>query len=489
MHAQTEYLIGMDLGTSSIKAVLCDSDGNLITKGSTSTTLINPAKSRVEIDPEQYFLEFTELVNFLVSKVDNAEEIKAICLSGATGNTLLINEVGNPLGNAISWLDTRTLEEGQDPWPHLDKEHIYYKNGWPYFGTFPLAHLGWLKKNQPETWVKAKRFAMLHDFIFHKLCGDWVMDHSKATTFYLQDQVAKKWNPELLDSLGIHEDQLPRLCESGEPCGALIEEARKITELTSNTQVVTGSFDHPSAARGTGVFNEGDMLISAGTSWVVFTPIREREIGLSENMLIDPFLSPNGCWGAIFALTAVGEKLENLLSKIIPNPNKDVLYEEFNQLAMEAEPGAGETFINLLNQTEIEYEGIARSSSPQNVCRALMEGIVFQTSQRVKRVAELTGTNTGKLIFTGGPTKSKIWSTILADVLNREISIPINGEYAGAMGAVNLGGIGCGIYKDEQSGFEMLKQEVRVIAPDAGRSKKYEEIQTRFFEQTIKLSN
>ena len=478
----------MDLGTSSIKAVLCKSDGKIIAKESAETTIIKPSTCEAEIDPEQYFLEFTGLVKSLVSQISDPKEIKAICLSGATGNTILLDHANKPLARAISWLDTRTLIEGEDPWTDLDRKQLYQKNGWPYFGTFPLAHLGWLEKKKPELWKEARRFAMLHDFIFEKLCGLWIIDHSKATTFYLQDQVQRKWNLELLSTLGIKKSQLPQLCESGKACGSLTPEICELTGLSTTTMPVTGSFDHPSAARGTGVWEEGDLLISAGTSWVVFTPVENREIALKENMLIDPFLSTNGCWGAIFALTAVGEKLHKLLAKAFPSKSNEAMYEHFNSLAMEAEPGAGGTIVNLLDHTEEANWKIAQSCTPQQLCRALMEGIVFQIAQRVEQVNLLTGRSSGKLIFTGGPTKSAIWTSILADVLNRPVSIPKDGEYAGAMGAVILGGMGCGIYSDERDGFNQLKHPFTTTQPDPACSDAYIEIQRHFHEETAMVS-
>ncbi|MBT7065549.1 MAG: hypothetical protein HN919_04555, partial [Verrucomicrobia bacterium] len=452
-----EYLIGFDLGTSAMKAVLSDAAGTIVCQASRQVELLRMDDQRVEIDAECYFENVCSVIKALVSEVGTPSEIKAISLSGASGNTLLLDENYRPVRNAISWLDTRTAGREAELWSDVDPERVYRSAGWPFGGTFPLAHLGWLKASDPDAWGRARYFTMLNDYLYHRLCGRLVVDRSKATTFYLQDQEASTWNSELLAVLGLEPGRLSELLASGSICGEVTPEAAKATGLASGTRVVTGSFDHPSAARSTGVFGEGDLLISAGTSWVVFAPIKSRETGLKGRMLIDPFLSPAGCWGSMFALTAVAEKMNVYLKQCIASTNGEPLFDRFNRLAAEAPPGAEGLSIELFQQPYEENKAIAATATPANIARALMEGIVFLMRNRVDHLMRLTGSHAGRIVLTGGPTKSAVWPTILADVLNRPVVIPETGEHAGAMGAVLLAGIGTGIFRDEQDGYQRIK--------------------------------
>jgi len=478
-----DLLIGFDLGTSAMKAVLSDAGGTMVGQASRQVALIRTEDQRVELDAERYFRDVCSLIKELVSAIDDPGAVTAICLSGASGNTLLLDEDHKPVRNVISWLDTRTAGQEAKLWPGLDPERVYHSAGWPFDGTFPLAHLGWLKRFEPDAWQKARTFTMLNDYLYYRLCGRLVVDHSKATTFYLQDQQASTWSSELLAFLGLEPDQLSELLPSGAVCGDVTPDAAQATGLAPGTRVVTGSFDHPSAARSTGVFTEGDMLISAGTSWVVFAPIRDRNTGLKGRMLLDPFLSPSGCWGAMFALTAVAEKMKVYLDNGIAAADGEALFERFDRLAAEANPGADGLFIDLLKQPYEQNKELVAGARPENIARALMEGIVFLIRNRVDRLMRLTGSPSGRIVLTGGPTRSPIWPSILADVLNRPVVISATGEHAGAMGAVLLAGIGTAVFRDTRDGYLRTRSSERIIAPDPERSRQYEELYREYADR------
>ena len=471
-----KWYIGCDLGTSTMKGVLADATGTIIGRATRNVDLIRLDTGRVELDAERYVQAVFGLLGQLVSQAGQPGDVEAVCLSGASGTTLLLDDAYRPLGNAISWLDTRTAGRDQELWPDLDKASVYRRVGWPFAGTFPLAHLAWLKTFAPELWRRSRHFGLLQDYVYYRLCGRLVVDYSSATTSYLQNQEKRAWDDALLAFIGLAPDQLSQLMPSGTVCGTLTPEALIETGLVEGTRLVTGSFDHPSAARSTGILNEGDLLISAGTSWVVFAPVRSREVALNSDMLIDPFLSPSGCWGAIAALTAVAEKMNVYRDHCIASDNGEPLFERFNRLAAASGPGAGGLFIELFSQPYETHKAMLKDAAPADVARALMEGVVFLIRNRMDRIMRQGGQSAGRLVFTGGPTKSPVWSEILADVMERAVAIPETGEYAGAMGAVILAGLGCRIYRDEEDGYLRTGGKARIVTPDPVRSKQYQRI-------------
>ncbi|MDP6523385.1 MAG: FGGY family carbohydrate kinase [Kiritimatiellia bacterium] len=471
-----DLLIGFDLGTSAMKALLSDSEGRIVGQASRQVDTLRPEATIVELDAEAYFQDICSVIGELVSKTDDPKQVVAISFSGASGNTVLLDKDYSPLEKVISWLDTRTAGAETELWPELAPESIYHSAGWPFGGTFPLAHLAWYKRFKPDVWKKARHFTMLNDYIYHRLCGRLAVDYSKATTFYLQNQEERKWNKDLLYFLGIEEYGLSELLPPGSVCGTVTPEAAQATGLQTDTLVVTGSFDHPSAARSTGVFEEGELLISAGTSWVVFAPIRKRETGLNGRMLVDPFLSPSGCWGSMSALTAVAEKMNEYLENCIGSNGGESLPERYDRLAAEAEPGANGFYLELFKQPYEQMKEQVEEVAPRNIARALMEGIVFLTRNRIDKLSRMTGKPAGRIVLTGGATKSPVWPSIIADVLNRPVAIPETGQHAGAMGAVVFAGMGAGVYRDERDGYEKIKPKEIVIEPDPVRSKLYQRI-------------
>ena len=273
MNDPDELLIGFDLGTSAIKAILADTDGNSIARASRTVKLIRPRPDYCEIEPENYFDDIVDIIRELADLSGNPSQICAMSFCAASGNTLLLDADYNPVMNTISWLDRRSFGKAEELWPEIDAKKIYQQVGWPWSGGFPLAALAWIRDFDPEVWRKARYYTMNNDFVYQRLCGRLAVDPSKATTFYLQDQLKQAWDPELLEYLGLQDTNLSEIMPSGTEAGTLNRDICDRTGLGEKTVVATGSFDHPSAARSTGVFEEGELLISAGTSWVTFIPL------------------------------------------------------------------------------------------------------------------------------------------------------------------------------------------------------------------------
>lgn len=436
-------LIGIDLGTSAIKGVLLGADGRILAKERRATELLRPRPGWVEFSPERCYELLGEVIRALVRAAPADARVAALALSGATGNALLMDSRGNPLGNAISWMDTRALEDPKVDPADIPPEEVHRVAGWPYFRGFPLVQLAWLKQNRPEIFDKAAVAAMNITYLYHCLTGRYGMDYSTASTFYLQDQVKRQWYPPFLKWLGLSEDRLPALLPSGSLLGGITAQAAAETGLPEGTAVVLGAFDHPSAARGVGVLKPGEALLSCGTSWVGFYPVADRELPLSQNMLVDPFLSAQGPWGAIFSLPRVGEKVHDFVCQTFAGePSMAERYARFNETAGRAPRG---------------------SSDPS---RSLMESIARDMKAKVTALSK-AGLKADRLTMVGGPTESKVWTEILADELGLEILLPESGAFAGALGAALLAGIGTGLFADEASGFARIRDRARRVEPGA----------------------
>ena len=437
-----DALVGIDLGTSATKGVLLAADGRVLARERRATELLRPAPDRVEFSAERSYELLCEVVRALVGSTPAGVQVRAIALSGATGNALLLDGRGEPLGNAISWLDGRSLGDPQADPPGLAPEAIRRTVGWPYSRRFPLAQLAWMKQNRPELFVRAAVAAMNITYLCRRLSGECGMDHSTATTFYLQDQVERRWHRPLLEWLGLDEARLPRLLPSGAVLGRVAARAAEETGLPAGAAVVMGAFDHPSAARGCGVLRPGQMLLSCGTSWVGFYPVADRESALSQRLLVDPFLAPAGPWGAMFSLPRVGERVQAFVDATFANePTQAARYARLNEAAARSPRG---------------------SADP---CRALMEDLAGHTKGRMDSLAA-TGFRAGSIAMVGGPAESPAWAQILADVTGVELTLPEAGAHAGAVGAAILAGIGSGIFADEADGAGRVGLRGRTVRPE-----------------------
>jgi len=430
------HYIGFDLGTTNIKGVLTDDSLALAARANVKVHIPERQHGYKEIDPEYYFDAVCNIITQLTSDIRTDSPVKAVCFSGATGNTLLLDKNNNPLTHIISWLDKRPVQT------LFTSEEVYPVTGWPRVENFPLAHLSWQKQHNTAVYKKATRIVMNNDYITFRLTGKFALDYSTASTFHLFNQLEKCWHQPFLDKLEIEAEQLSSLLPSGSVIGSLTDEAAERTGLSSETSVVAGSFDHPSAARAVGAVNSGDLLLSCGTSWVGFYPVMDRKTALSQNMLIDPFLSyDNGPWGAIFSFSQIGVTIDWWIDSIaefcgIVADEKFVFFDNEAAAGTAKVDGLTVDPEYFFKQNPEDNRSLLRQNSVKHVARAVMENAAILLHNRIRGLNK-DGITANHVTMVGGPANSRVWPGIISDITGLDIHLQ-DGEYAGAIGAAKL---------------------------------------------------
>jgi sugar (pentulose or hexulose) kinase len=484
-----DVFIGLDVGTSAVKGVLLSSEGEQVAVGKRTTRLLSPQPGFVEVEPEEHYRSVCELIRELSSHAPSGATVRAISMAFASGNTLLLDRDDKPLINIISWMDKRGSGKLKDILPGLDPESVHGIAGWPLRdGWFPLAHLGWLKKYRPEIYGRAARYCMNSDWLMYRLSGRWGMDYSTASTFYLVDQVNCRWHKPYLDMLEIPEEAVSKLGPSGSVLGPLTRQGAEDTGLNQEVLVVLGAFDHPSAARGTGFTNVGDLLLSCGTSWVGFYPIEDRNTGISQGVLVDPFLVPEGPWAAIISIPEIGRLIDWYIENQVLQEGDDSgqKYELFSSRAEKVPPGSQGAFIDpFTNMKELASSEIDLPAryAPAEVARAVMEGPALRMRYNIERLAE-AGIKADRIAMVGGPAENPVWPRIVAEITGLELKL-INGQTAGAVGAAILAAVGAGLFEDEREAFSAMGGEGTVIIPSAAAVDVYDSIYERFLEKYV----
>ncbi len=474
-----DLLIGLDVGTSAVKGVLLSADGARLASARRATRLLRPAPGRVELEPEAHYRSVCDLLRELGSQAPPRARVRALAMAAASGNVLLCDGRGRPLAPILSWLDNRSVGRTAELLPGFAPEGFQEVAGWPYSELFPLAQLGWLRRHEPEAWRRAAHVGMNTDWLLYRLCGRWGMDPSTATTFFLYDQGSGGWHRPYLELLGLRERQLSPLAPSGQVLGGLSARAARDTGLPRGALVVLGCFDHPGAARGTGVLEPGDLLLSCGTSWVGLYPLPERGAAVRQKLLVDPFLSPRGPWAGMMALTAIGVTIEKYLDRFLLQPGQGAAakYERFNAAAAASPAGAGGLRLDLYRDpTDFlkEVRDPLGAHSPEHLARALMEGAALVTRRRLGELAA-AGIRARRLVMVGGPAESPVWPRIVAEICGLELSLGA-GQAAGAVGAAMLAAIGAGLHPGEREAFAAMGGRAVSIRPEPAAVREYEEI-------------
>ena len=451
-----EYLIGLDIGTSSVKGVLLTTEGKVEAKAHEGFDYISYDNGGLVVETESFLNSCLKAVKTLSDSAKGAK-ICAICASSASGNLVVLDKDLKPSTDIINWQDKRVTTEAKEILGDLDDYAVYKKIGWPFgYKAFPLAQLCYIKKHNPKILDNAGMVAMSTEYLYYVLTGKWGISGSAGTPFFLIDQIKGKYIPEFLEKLEIDEKILPPIKKCGEVLGYVTEEISEKTGIPSGVPVILGSFDHPSAARGVGVLDEGEMLLSCGTSWVGFFPVKSREKIAEAKTLIDPFLSDSGgCWATMTSVASLSARIKLYVERYIDNSEN--AFKIFGELASKSISGAGG--LNINPQDEPDDETIIKYPK-EHIARAIMEGTVKLLKDNLDKLKE-KGISADSAIMVGGPSENPMWIEIIEEICDIPVKV-IHGEIAGAVGAAVLAGIGVGIYDDEYHAKEVFNKKINL---------------------------
>ena len=421
-----KYAIGLDLGTSSAKAVLFSTEKGVVAKDSADFTYapayLPDGSEYLGINMENFYRTICAVIKNLVKKMPESADFGGIAMASASGNSVICDKDGNAIVDGYSWLNKPMSEEIAEVFGKDFGPEVRESSGWGLAPSFPLGQLSHLRVHAPELLDCAHTVAMTTEYVLHRLTGKWGMDVSTATPFYLLDQKKSAWNEDYLTVLGIPVSKLPPLRESGDLLGEMNATGAADTGLSVGTKVYLGSFDHPTAARACNIEKQGDLLISCGTSWVCFFPMNDRKEIMKHQLSSDPFLTPDGPWGTICSLARASERIKAVVDQYISaDDNKFLLLDE---LASAAPRGAQGLSFNPMEDVP-DLSGYSK----QNIARALMEGIAYALKARMGDIVKIE-----RITMCGGPSVSPVWRAVLADIFG----VPVNvtyGPHSGAVGA------------------------------------------------------
>ena len=435
-----EYLIGLDIGTSSVKGVLMSTDGEIKSCKTKKHTYYEDGDFKT-LDADEFCQGCFDVIKEIKSEISAEDKILAICPSGASGNLMFVKngEASSPVYGWQTKYDAGICDKiiGE-----INPDYIYETVGWGKLSSFPLAALAYFKHTNPDLISESDTICMHIEYLNYCLTGKWGITPSMGTPFYLINQEKGDYEQKILDTIGIENSKLPPIMDNCTVLGELTQCAAEKTGLDKDTKVVLGTFDHPSAARGAGVFDEDEILISCGTSWVVFVPLSKRGKATSQKMLTDPFMYPDGNWCGMKSLTSVSDTIDKYMKKYLGG----ISFEELDALADKAPLGAN----GLLLDDDTDTSGFEKS----DIARAIMECIAIRLNEFLKIYAK----DAKKIRLVGGITKSKVWCRVISEITGAKVSV-VNGEHAGAVGSAIMAGVGVGVYENEKKAFYSIYGE------------------------------
>ncbi len=504
-----KYLLAIDAGTGSIRAVLFDTLGNQIEVSQQEWTHLEEegVANSMSFDFTNNWQLTCECIQDVIqkSKID-PQSILALSATSMREGIVLYDKDGNELWGVAN-VDARASEEVKSLKENLpDIEEKFYQTSGQTFALGALPRLLWLKNNRSEIYDKVASISMIGDWILAKLSGEIASDPSNGGTTGIFSLEKRTWDSSMAKELGVKDDIFPNIYEVGEVIGCVTSKASQETGLDIATKVVMGGGDVQLGSAGLGVVKEGDVAVLGGSFWQQVVNISSsvkppQDMGLRVNPHVVQGLSQ--AEGITFFSGLIMRWFRDAfcdLEKLEAQEQNKEVYEVLEEKAKKVPAGsygilpifsdvmkygkwyhAAPSFLNLsIDSTQ---------SNKISMFRSLEENAAIVSSINLEHIKKFSGVEFNEIVFAGGASKGTLWSQILADVTGYTIKIPKVTE-ATALGAAMAAGVGAGIYGNLVEASERLVEWEKTFTPDFKNKKVYDELKEKWqsaYEVQLKL--
>ena len=481
-------LLGIDVGTSSVKAVLLDLRGNLCAVCQAEYPLHHIRPAWVEQDPEDWWRATCQAIGEALGKVPHgAERVLGLAVSSQAPTLLPLDGAGRPLRPAMIWMDRRAEAESARLTELLGADEIHRITGNRPDEFYVAARLLWLHDHEPEVLKQTAKFVQVNGYINYRLTGRVGMDPAHAVLLQMRNYATGEWSQALCSACGVDPAQFPEVLEAHQVQGEVTAEAAEATGLRVGTPVMAGSVDSATAALEVGVVEPGIAAEMTGTSTVVIIP---NDSGLTEPALIAMPHALPGLHLLLGAMVSSGGSLRwfrDQLGQSEVQAAKEQGADAFDLLteqAAQAPPGSdGVVFLPYMmgersplwhTNARGVFFGLSLATRKAALTRSILEGAAFALRHNVEVAAD-AGAEVREMRSVGGCSRSDLWNQIKADVLGLPVLLPRT-SVGSPFGAAILAGMGAGAFPDvRKSLIEMVKLERR-FEPNQANHERYSRI-------------
>ena len=480
------YTLGLDVGTSSAKAVLIDAAGNLVNSASEDYPLSTPRPLWSEQDPADWWRGSKAALGRVVAESGVArEELAGLGLTGQMHGAVFLDERDAVIRPAILWNDGRTGPQCAEITARVGAERLIAVAGNPALAGFQAPKVLWLREEEPEHYARVRRLLLPKDYIRLLLTGDAASDASDAAGTLLLDLARRDWSDELLAALEIPREWLPRVYEGSEVTGRLRAEVAEELGLPAGLPVAAGGGDNAAAAVGTGVIREGAISSSIGTSGVLFAHSDAARFDPRGRLHTFCHAVPGAYHLMAVTLSAGGSFrwLRDALRQLAP-ALAELDYDQLVALAEATPPGAeGLLFLPYLSGERTPHAdplargafvGLTPRHGAGHLVRAVLEGVVFSLRDGLAIMEEL-GLRAGEVRVIGGGARSPLWRRLQAAIFGRPVAT-MRVEEGPAYGAALLAAVGAGLYPDVAAAVDAAVRTGDPIDPDPAAIRLYDDL-------------
>lgn len=475
--------IGLDIGTSGVKAVIFNGEGKIISFAYKGYDCIFPDHGLIELDPEDIWSSVKLVLSQALIKA-GSKDIKACAISSFGEAFVPIDKTGNVLRKSIVATDPRGKAELEMLLNKIPRSELMRVTGLPPSITYSIIKILWIKNNETEIYKRIWKFLLIQDFICFKLCGEIVTNPSLASRTMAFDVEEGKWSPKILDAIEIDKSLFSKIISSGTLIGQISKKTAMELGLSKPFMLAMGSHDQPCAALGAGVINDRMALISTGSTEGIISilPKKLLQDSIEEfNFPREPFVI-NGVYNTLAYNHTAGFLLKWFIETFISrngNELKDTeILKYFDSMCPEPPTeifvlphfsGSGTPHMDADSKGAII--GLNLSTSKYEIYKAFLEGMTYELACNLECLNKF-GVQISSIRAAGGGANSKVWLQIKADIFNKEITTLECNETA-ALGASILAAKACSDFKSLKYAIKSMVRQKETFYPDEAKADIY----------------
>ncbi|MET0399781.1 MAG: xylulokinase [Longimicrobiaceae bacterium] len=480
--------LGLDVGTSGVKAVLVHPRGDVAASATVPLSLDAPRPGWAEQDPASWWAAGVAAVRRVLEARPGAA-VAAVGIAGQMHSSVFLDGAGEVIRPALLWCDGRTTAECAEITERVGGEaRLRELVCNPALEGFTLPKVLWLRRHEPAAFARLATVLLPKDYVRFRLTGELATEPSDASATLMYDTARLRWSGEIMAAVGLPASLLPPVGGSAETLGRVTAAAAALTGLAEGTPVVGGGADNACGAAGVGVVEPGEAVASWGTSGTVLAPLAEPRV--------DPGLRAHtfchvvpGAWYLMGVVLSAGGAFawhrDQLARELAGAADAEARLDEE---AASAPPGAGGvTFLPYLQGERTPHRdaaargaftGLSLAHTRAHLTRAVLEGICFALRDSVSILREL-GMAPGHLLLTGGGARSPFLRRLQAEVFGLPVTV-VDREEGPAYGAALLAAVGAGAFPDLASAAYATLSRAPLEHPDPGVHAVYDEAYARF---------
>lgn len=486
-----KYMIGLDLGTTAVKAVLFNVTGEYIDKETQHYPLHTPDVHIAEQDPDEILEKSMEAIRLLVKRNRCGNSIEFISCSSAMHSLILLDKSGSRLTECITWADRRS-EDVAEEWGTERGVGIYRRTGTPIHPMSPFIKLLYFKDAHPELYSQIGKVVGIKEYVLHHLTGVYEVDKSIASSMGMMDLETSQWDAEVLEILGLDTAQLPDIVGTTKVYPSLNRMHEKLG-IAEKTKIITGASDGVLANLGVNAIRKGDIAITIGTSGAIRTVIDAPRTDVKMrtfcyHLTDDHYVIGGPVNNGGVVLRWIRDELCTEEVGEAASSGKDP-YEVMTQAAKEVRPGSNGLIFHpylagerapLWNAKAVgSFYGLTLSHERKHMIRAAMEGVVYNLYSVYLALREQMD-SVGSIKASGGFARSEMWKQLMADVFGEQLTVPKSYE-ASAFGACLLGLYAIGEMRDLGEAAQFVGESDAYV-PEEAVYMKYQEIMSVYIE-------